>query len=79
MNDPTGYAPDGPLEIAPPGPYTHPADRHAALTAALDGAQLGTYDWRTVDWLAGLDDPTCRTIVSLIWRARLAAKEEGDG
>jgi hypothetical protein len=74
MTDPTGYAPRGPLETAPSGPFTHPADRHAAFTAALAGADLGTYDWRIIDWLCGMDDPTCRTVVSLLWRARTAGQ-----
>jgi hypothetical protein len=71
--DPIEYAPDGPLETAPTGPFTDPADRHEAFVAVLAGIEMGAYDWRIIDWLAGLDDPTCRTIASLMWRCRQAA------
>ena len=71
-----GYAPDddGPLDTAPPGPYTPPAGRRQALLSALAGVELGAYDDAIVGWLCGLDDPTCRTVVSLIRRARRAAR-----
>ena len=75
--DPTGYAPIGPLEKAPSGPLvTGPGPRRDAFTAALADVQLGTYDQRVIDWLCDLDDSTCRTVVSLIWRARQAAGTE---
>jgi hypothetical protein len=72
MTDPTGYAPGGPLDTAPVGGYTPSNRRREAYTVALDGAELGNYDKRIIDWLCGLDDTTNRTIVSLIWRARKA-------
>ena len=78
MNDPTGYAPDGPLEMAPRGPFARDLNlRREAFTAALAGVDLGAYDRRIVDWLVNWDDPTCRTVVSLIWRARLAGMANG--
>ena len=30
------------------------------------------YDNKVLGWLAGLDDPTYRTVASLLWRCRLA-------
>jgi hypothetical protein len=67
-----GYAPDGPLHTAPAGPYTTPADRRQAFLNALAGVDLGDYDQRIIDWLCNLDDPTCRTIISLIRRTSQA-------
>lgn len=75
--DPTGYAPAGPLDDVPPGRYAQPEVRRAAFDAALAGVDLGAYDRRILDWLVGWDDPTDRTIVSLIWRAREAAAAAG--
>ncbi|MGW6210909.1 hypothetical protein [Streptomyces sp. NPDC055109] len=43
----------------------------AELEAA--GVELGSYDLRIVDWLAGLDWPTVATIASLIRRAHRSA------
>lgn len=48
------------------------ADRLAALTDALAEVELGAYDRRMLDWLAGWDTPTVGTIVSLLHRARAA-------
>lgn len=50
------------------------AARVAAITDALDGVELGAYDRRMVGWLAGWDDPTVGTWVSLILRARAAGR-----
>jgi hypothetical protein len=44
--------------------------RRQAILDALQGVELGAHDWQTVDWLAGLDEPTSRTIVSLLLRVR---------
>lgn len=46
------------------------ADQVAALLEPLDGVELGAYDRRIVDWLAGWDIETVGTIASLIYRAR---------
>ena len=70
----TDYAPDGPLETSPPGPYTAPEDRRQAFLSALAGVELGAYDDAIIEWLCGMDDPTCRTVVSLIRRARKTAR-----
>ena len=74
---PHDYVPAGPLDAAPwEGGYQLPETRAAAFRAVLAGADLGDYDQRIIAWLAGLDDPTCRTVASLIWRARQAGAAE---
>jgi hypothetical protein len=45
-------------------------DALAAILEPLDGVELGDYDRRMIDWLAGFDDPTVGTFVSLLWRLR---------
>ncbi|HUK73039.1 MAG TPA: hypothetical protein VLW50_30520 [Streptosporangiaceae bacterium] len=73
--DPTGYAPVSPVED-PPNGYAQPETRVAALRQALAGVPLGRYDLRIVHWLAGWDDSTARTVVSLLHRARQAGRGE---
>lgn len=74
---PHSYIPDGPIETAPYLAYERPEIRHAAFAAVLEGVELGAYDTRMVTWLAEVgDDPTCRTIASLMWRYRLAGGTE---
>jgi hypothetical protein len=77
QSDPTGYAPAGPIHTVPPGPFAGRKVREAAVTAALAGVELGLYDHKIIDWLLDLDDPTVRTVVGLIWRAREAGSKEG--
>lgn len=72
MTPPHEYVPPGPLDSAPPGGYRPPAGRLEALAAVLDGVDLGAYDMGLITWLAGLDDPTCRTVASIMWRCRQA-------
>ncbi len=48
------------------------ADKAAAITEALDGVDLGSYDRTMIEWLAGWDEPTVGTLVSLLYRAREA-------
>ncbi|MFJ9542374.1 hypothetical protein ACIRPX_34650 [Streptomyces sp. NPDC101225] len=61
---------DGPIETAPRGFVGHKVQR-ADLLAELNaaGVELGAYDRRIIDWLAGWDYPTVATIASLIRRA----------
>jgi hypothetical protein len=66
------YAKAEPLDSAPPGGFTQPADRRAAIMDALQGVSLGEYDLRIIRWISDLDDPTARAITSLILRAREA-------
>ncbi len=40
----------------------------------LEGVDTGAYDRRIAAWLAQLDDSTCRTIASPMWRCRLAGR-----
>ncbi|MEV7090647.1 hypothetical protein AB0O07_33090 [Streptomyces sp. NPDC093085] len=66
-NDPIS---DGPLDNAPFG-YSPESLQREALFAelAVAGVELGAYDRRIVDWIAGWDYPTVATIASLIRRA----------
>jgi hypothetical protein len=67
-----GYAPPGPLDLPPGGGFVSKTGRLAALHDALDGVPLGRHEERILTWLAGWDDETVRTVVSLIMRARAA-------
>ncbi|AXG79659.1 hypothetical protein [Streptomyces paludis] len=62
--------PTGPINTAPVG-FVGDDEQHAALITALEaaGVELGTYDHRIVNWLAGSDWPTVAVITSLIHRA----------
>lgn len=72
MEPPRDYVPAGPVESPPYLGCCRPEVRREALAAVLEGVGLGAYDERMLDWLAGWDDPTCRTIASIMWRCRLA-------
>lgn len=72
----TGYAPTNALDREPTGPTASNDLRRAALVGALE-IPIGAYDKRIIDWLANLDDPTVRTVVSLIRRATAAAFAAG--
>lgn len=67
------------LDDAPPGGFEQPDVRIDALEAALVGVPLGVYDERIIHWAIAWDDPTGRTIVSLLWRARMAGRADRDG
>jgi hypothetical protein len=68
------YAPDGPIHTAPRGAFIPPKARREMFLAVLDGVELGDYDRVIVDWICGMDDATCRTVISLIGRARQAER-----
>jgi hypothetical protein len=71
------YAPIERLDAAPTGPYVPPEQREEALCDALRGVDLGANDELTVSWLVRhLDNPTLRTVVSLIERVRALDVEE---
>ena len=74
---PHEYIPDGPVETAPLAGYCRPEIRREAFAAVLGGVRMGAYDERMIEWLVGWDDPTCRTIASLLWRCRLEGRKEG--
>ncbi|GAB2818678.1 hypothetical protein [Lentzea nigeriaca] len=60
-----------PVQVSPSG--CKPADEQAQdLLQALRGVELGDYDRRIVQWLAGWDAAVVETVVSLIYRARQA-------
>jgi hypothetical protein len=73
---PHAYIPTGPVEAAPYLGYCPPEVRQEAFSAVLEGVETGAYDMQIVNWLTGWDDPTCRTIASLMWRCRLAGRAE---
>jgi hypothetical protein len=57
-------------------------ERIAALVEPLEGLPLGAYDRQVLAWLAGFDNATVGTVVSLLHRARATAplprqREEG--
>jgi hypothetical protein len=60
-----------PLHEMPTGDYVDHGHREEALSDVLRGVELGAYDEQIKGWLVRhLDDPTMRTLVSLIERAR---------
>lgn len=72
VTPPHGYVPAGPLESRPGGGFQPAEVRREALAAVLAGIPVGAYDERIVRWLTELDDDTCRTIASVMWRCRVA-------
>jgi hypothetical protein len=64
--------PAGPLEQEPAGPFIPHGERLMMLREALGEVELGAYDRRILNWLAGWDTSTIRTLVSLITRAKAA-------
>ena len=75
-NPPGDYIPRGPLNETPGGGFQPEHVRLEALKAVLAGAELGDQDHAYLNWLAVLDDDTCRTIGSIMWRARLAGRTD---
>lgn len=74
---PHAYVPPGPVETQPfEGGYQSAEVRREALAAVLDGVPLGAYDKRMTEWLVQLDDTTCRTFASVMWRCRAAGLPE---
>ena len=65
-----------PLSVYPPhDAWQGPAGAttevlRAALEKAVQGVELGVYDKRIIEWLAGLDVPTVAVVVSLLHRVR---------
>lgn len=76
---PHAYIPVGPVQCTPLGSFRSPQERREAFAAALEGVELGAYDERMIEWLTQLDDPTCRTIASLIWRCRIEGAPRAAG
>lgn len=71
---PIGEPPwDAIRRAAPTAPRgTQTAYAVQALTAALEGIELGDHDRTIIDWIAGWETPTAATICSWILRARQA-------
>jgi hypothetical protein len=63
--------PRGPVE-APPRGFVPQAEQARILAGVLAGIELGAWDRRIVEWLAGWDTCTTLTVASLIARARAA-------
>ena len=74
---PHAYIPAGPVEAAPYEGYCPPEVRREAFAAVLEGVEMGAYDSGSSNVADRWDDPTCRTIASLLWRCRLAGRKEG--
>jgi hypothetical protein len=66
-NPPHAYIPAGPVQDALYLGYCPPEVRQEAFSAVLECVELGAYDRRMVSWLVEVgDDPTCRTLASLM-------------
>ena len=63
--------PAGPLE-SDPGGFWPQEDRLAVLADVLDGVELGAWDRRILEWMAGWDACTVLTVASWIARSRAA-------
>ena len=63
--------PAGPVEVPPRG-FAPEGDRAEILAAVLAGIELGAWDRRIAEWLAGWDTATVLTIASWIARSRTA-------
>ncbi len=63
--------PAGPLESAPGG-FVPQAERSVILAEVLGGVELGAWDRRIAEWMAGWDASTVLTVASWIARAREA-------
>ncbi len=63
--------PAGPVEVPPAG-FAPKAEQAGLLAEVLAGVELGAWDRRIVDWLAGWDSCTVLTIASWVARSRAA-------
>jgi hypothetical protein len=66
--------PAGPVEAAPRG-FVPEGERAEILADALGGIELGAWDRRIAEWLAGWDASTVLTIASWIARSRIAREQ----
>lgn len=65
----TTEIPQGPIEACPAG-FVPGREREAVLRELLSSIELGAWDQRIVDWLAGWDTSVVVTVVS--WLARIS-------
>jgi len=68
--------PAGPVDAAPGG-FVPGAERLAVLADVLGGIELGVWDRRILEWMAGWDTCTVLTVASWIARAREAGTTRG--
>lgn len=69
MRPPHDYIPARSPIFAPQG-SAPPAVRLEAFKAVLEGVPTGAFDDQVITWLSGQDDPTAKTLLSLMWRCR---------
>jgi hypothetical protein len=63
--------PAGPVETPPRG-FVPAAEQAEILAGVLAGIELGAWDRRILEWMAGWDAPTVLTVASWIARSRAA-------
>jgi hypothetical protein len=66
-----GRVPAGPVEVPPRG-FVPRAEQAEILAGVLAGIELGAWDRRILDWMAGWDACTVLTVASWVARARAA-------
>ena len=69
----TGWpeVPAGPVEASPRG-FVPKDGQVEILAGVLAGIELGVWDRRILEWMAGLDASTVLTVASWIARSRVA-------
>ena len=68
--------PRGPVE-APPRGFMPAAEQARILAGVLAGIELGAWDRRILEWMAGWDASTVLTVASWIARSRAAGTARG--
>ena len=68
--------PAGPVE-APPRGFVPRAEQAEILAGVLAGIELGAWDRRILEWMAGWDASTVLTVASWIARSRAAGTARG--
>ena len=63
--------PAGPVQVPPRG-FVPGAEQAEILAGVMAGIELGAWDQRILEWMAGWDASTVLTVASWIVRARAA-------